>query len=249
MTKVCAKCGVEKDISCFSPGKVRCKPCRSEDSKKYYEEHKPERAAYSAKHAKQHEEEIKSYHTIYRKEHAEELAEYRKTHAKEQSVRNAIYWATIRKFEEPTEEQRERKRISQRAWVKAQGPEYQEERNLYVRQRRTNNPQVRIATNLRVRLKKLLKQGYKTGHAVRDLGCTAAELKVYLESKFQSGMSWDNYGAGDDKWNIDHIIPFAVHDLTKREDVLHVCHYTNLQPLWQKENFSKGAKILITGDS
>ena len=71
-----------------------------------------------------------------------------------------------------------------------------------------------------------------------DLGCTIPELKQYLESKFQEGMTWENWGVHG--WHIDHIIPLSSFDLTCREQFLKVCHYTNLQPLWAKDNLSKG---------
>jgi hypothetical protein len=52
-------------------------------------------------------------------------------------------------------------------------------------------------------------------------------------------MSWDNYGHGRDKWNIDHIIPLRAFDLSQEQHIVLACHYLNLQPLWQPENFSK----------
>jgi hypothetical protein len=70
--------------------------------------------------------------------------------------------------------------------------------------------------------------GAKAGSAVRDLGCTIPELMVYLEARFQEGMSWENYGA----WHLDHIKPLVLFDLTDREQFLQAAHYTNLQPLW-----------------
>lgn len=99
--------------------------------------------------------------------------------------------------------------------------------------------QFRLATNLRARLRSAIKNNSKVGSAVKDLGCSIEELKVYLESKFQSGMSWKNYG----KWHIDHIIPLASFDLSDREQFLEACHYTNLQPLWAKDNLVKGDRI------
>lgn len=96
----------------------------------------------------------------------------------------------------------------------------------------------RLARNLRCRLLEAIKCNYKNGSAVRDLGCSIAELKAYLESKFQSGMSWDNYGRNG--WHIDHIIPLAAFDLTNKDDLLKACHYTNLQPLWATDNLKKG---------
>jgi hypothetical protein len=65
---------------------------------------------------------------------------------------------------------------------------------------------------------------------------------IYLESLFSSGMSWENWGSGPDKWHIDHKRPLASFDLTDRDQVLIACHYTNLQPLWSFDNLSKGAK-------
>jgi hypothetical protein len=49
-------------------------------------------------------------------------------------------------------------------------------------------------------------------------------------------MSWENHG----EWHIDHIVPFATaRNLT---EFLKLLHYTNMQPLWASENYSKGAK-------
>ena len=70
------------------------------------------------------------------------------------------------------------------------------------------------------------------------MGCTEVELKTYLESKFQPGMSWDNYGRTG--WHIDHIRPLSSFDLSNADEQARACHYTNLQPLWAKENLSKG---------
>ncbi len=96
----------------------------------------------------------------------------------------------------------------------------------------------RLAYNLRVRLRRALKGNTKMGSAIQDLGCSIGDLKIYLEAKFQPGMTWENYG----EWQIDHIIPLSYVDLTDREQFRKVCHYTNLQPLWKVDNCSKGNK-------
>lgn len=90
----------------------------------------------------------------------------------------------------------------------------------------------KLAQALRNRLRKALKTNAKKGSAVKDLGCSIAELKQYLEAQFQPGMTWENHG----EWHIDHIKPLASFDLTKREELLQACHYTNLQPLWARDN-------------
>jgi len=102
-----------------------------------------------------------------------------------------------------------------------------------------NDPGYALKFALRGRLHHAIRDGQKAGSAVRDLGCTIEELKSYLESKFQPGMTWDNWSR--DGWHIDHIRPLSSFDLTDREQFLQACHYTNLQPLWAKDNLSKGA--------
>ncbi len=72
------------------------------------------------------------------------------------------------------------------------------------------------------------------------LGLDIEMVKKYIESKFSKGMNWENYGVKG--WHIDHIIPLAT--AKNEEDLIKLCHYTNLQPLWETENLIKGAKII-----
>jgi hypothetical protein len=80
----------------------------------------------------------------------------------------------------------------------------------------------------------------KTGSAIDELGCSVDQLKRYLESKFQPGMTWDNWTR--DGWHIDHIKPLSSFDLTDPGQFKVACHYTNLQPLWAKDNLVKSNK-------
>ncbi len=66
--------------------------------------------------------------------------------------------------------------------------------------------------------------------------------REHLEKQFKEGMTWENHGLYG--WHIDHIIPCASFDLTDLEQQKKCFHYTNLQPLWAKENLIKGVKIL-----
>ena len=101
----------------------------------------------------------------------------------------------------------------------------------------------KLSEGLRSRLRLAIKGGQKSGSAVRDLGCSIEDLKLYLESKFQPGMTWDNWSNGEGKWNIDHIKPLSKFDLTDREQFLKACHYTNLQPMWWIDNMKKRDKF------
>ncbi len=106
--------------------------------------------------------------------------------------------------------------------------------------RSSNDINFILKKRLRSRLLRALKSNYKTGSAVKDLGCSVEEFKIYLESKFKDGMTWENRNL----WHIDHIKPLSKFDLTNREQLLKACHYTNLQPLWAEDNLKKQAKEL-----
>jgi len=75
------------------------------------------------------------------------------------------------------------------------------------------------------------------------VGYTIEELKRHLESKFLSGMTWDNYGMYG--WHIDHKIPKSFFEYTNEKDVeFQYCwSLDNLQPMWAKDNLSKGKKV------
>lgn len=85
-----------------------------------------------------------------------------------------------------------------------------------------------------------IKKGYKSTKTETLIGMTFKELKVYLETRFTEGMTWENYG----QWHIDHILPISRFDLTNLEEQKKAFHYTNLQPLWAKDNLKKHAKVL-----
>ena len=82
-----------------------------------------------------------------------------------------------------------------------------------------------------------LKGVRKDGKLFSRLKYTAEDLVMHLESNFQDGMSWSNYG----KWHIDHIKPCALFDLTKELEFEECWSLKNLQPLWAVENMKKGA--------
>src|SRR5690606_37373312 len=103
--------------------------------------------------------------------------------------------------------------------------------------RKLQDPRFKLIFNLRNRLRKALKGNTRDKGFLKLLGCDPDQLKLHLESKFQPGMSWDNYG----EWHIDHIKPLANFDLTDKEELKKACNYSNLQPLWAADNLSKGS--------
>ncbi len=76
---------------------------------------------------------------------------------------------------------------------------------------------------------------------MRLVGCSLDFLRKHIEAQWKEGMSWDNYGRGG--WSLDHIFPCSAFDLTKPEHQFQCFNWTNLQPLWEKENISKSDKF------
>lgn len=132
--------------------------------------------------------------------------------------------------------------------IYASKPENKQRKQERSQERMANDPNYKLARQLRDRLQKAVKGNQKTGSAVNDLGCSIPELRKHLESQFRHDlntgemMDWNNWAFKG--WHIDHIIPLASFDLTDREQFLKACHYTNLQALWWWENLEKADKIM-----
>lgn len=65
------------------------------------------------------------------------------------------------------------------------------------------------------------------------------EFISYLKETFVDvyNREWD----GEEKVHIDHIVPLAT--AVTEEDVMRLCHYSNLRLILAKDNLKKGAKI------
>lgn len=105
---------------------------------------------------------------------------------------------------------------------------------------RRKNPIYKLNKNIARLMRSSLKG--KKGKTWRELvGYTIEELKSHLEKQFKDGMTWENYG----QWHVDHIRPIASFTITSPDCAdFKVCWaLSNLQPLWAKENLTKGARL------
>lgn len=190
---------------------------KKEDKKKWRENNKEKINEWNEK----NKEKIKGYRKKWYENNKELKKEYRQKNKKN--------------IKEYYEKNREKLLIKKKEY----NINNREKNNKYSLNRKKTDINFKLRCVLRVRLYTALKQNTKTGSAVRDLGCSIEQLKSHLESQFIAGMSWNNHGNGKDKWNIDHITPLKSVDLTDREQLLKVCHYTNLRPLWYIENITR----------
>jgi hypothetical protein len=66
------------------------------------------------------------------------------------------------------------------------------------------------------------------------LGCDHTQLRDHIASRFRTDMSWERYR----QWEVDHVTPLSA--ATTLRELIELCHYSNLQPLWRSENLRKG---------
>lgn len=124
-----------------------------------------------------------------------------------------------------------------RVLYKEKNKEYFKQYNTtYHKKRREKDTLFKLRGNLRNRMKQTLRQE-KSKSTEELLGAPLNEVKKHIESTFQEGMTWENYG----QWHVDHKIPLAS-GKTKKE-IEKLFHYKNLQALWALDNWSKGNKI------
>ena len=124
-------------------------------------------------------------------------------------------------------------------YVKSYQKEYKKRnkliRNQKEKERKSLDPTYKLKHNIRGLVYKSLKRNNysKQTKTYEILGCDYSNFKEYLESKFESWMSWENYGLYNGElnfgWDIDHIKPLIT-GFTE-EDIIKLNHYTNLQPL------------------
>jgi len=113
-------------------------------------------------------------------------------------------------------------------------------RNIKEKERRLNDPLHKLKVNLRNLIGNSLRtKNYKKVSKTQEiLGCSFEEFKIYLESRFETWMTWDNRGLynGTENygWDVDHVIPTS--SATTEEELIGLNHYTNLRPLCSYNN-------------
>ena len=103
------------------------------------------------------------------------------------------------------------------------------------------SPQINALLNyqfkmIKSRVNDALKNNYKSSSALVLLDCSLEYLKLYLEKQFLPEMTWENYGL---IWEIDHIKPCFIYDLTDLKQQQECFNYKNLQPLFKTTKIAK----------
>lgn len=208
------------------------------------EEQKERKRLYDAEYRKKNAEKIKVKNEKYLKENKEYFNDYYQTNKEKIKIQRKQRYDTNKdnidkqKICEYHKEyyQKNKEKIKER--VKEYQSKTVDKKNERLKVRRETEPIFKLKNNLRKSVARGLKQINENKQSKTELilGCSFAEFKQYLESQFETWMTWENYGNPKDgifepnkTWDIDHKIPQSK-GLTY-DEVIKLNHYTNLQPL------------------
>ena len=232
-----------------NPEKVR------ECSKKYYDNNreilKDKSKSYQNNNSKKIKQQKKKYYN--------ENREYLNSKSKKYREENKDLISKNKKnyYKENREEillKRKEYRISNQEKFKQKDKNYQlknkdrinDYNKKYIKERCEKDVLFRLIKNLRTLISNSFKNASKTTTSV-ILGCSFEEFKIYLESKFESWMTWENRGLYNGEfnygWDIDHIIPIS--SAKTEEEIIKLNHFTNLQPLCSKVNRDIKRNIIL----
>lgn len=226
-TKICVKCGIEKNINDFYYLKQRnkyqnkCKECAKKQALEYqknnFEKIKKQKKEYFKKYRqnnierlKEKDEKFRNLHKDYMKKYSKE---YRKTHKE--------------KFKEYNKKNNEKMKKEKTKVKKIKTKEQIQLRKF--------KQQIRCLISKSFSRKKFI----KNQSTKEILGCSFESFYNHLLStyKYNYGHEWN----GIEKVHIDHIIPLATAKM--EEEVIKLSRYNNLQLLKAKDNLRKNSKL------
>jgi hypothetical protein len=250
MKKICSRCKEEKDIELFVKDKSRksgyisrCKKCVTKCSQEYAAKNKNKRAITSRSYYEKNKQYIRDRERV----------------AAGIEVEGFIHKADRPKqtYDEVRAEQKrkkERLKIDNPIEYENALKEKRIRRNLQLKERRRRDKEFRLKLYLCNRLKDALRSVQEklvNGETLTKrkleydelFGCSFEAFSKWIESHWNEGMTWENYGNQDHQWSLDHHYPCSAFDLTDKEQQRQCFHYTNTYPMWSKENRSKNDTI------
>lgn len=220
---------------------MKCTVCgKSEDATDFYFPHKGDKSCKAC---------IRNYNNNRRKQFVAEYRErdrarYARDRDKRKTAVLKAYWANPEKvrtkkrnryakikYTRKFQAQRKRYYLKAKARILVRAAEY-------VKQRRQVDPTFRLMLNLRSRMGMAFGKNKKCASTQELLGAPVERVLEHLEKQFKPGMSWKTRHL----WHIDHIRPCASFNLSDPIQQRQCFHYTNLRPLWVKDNLSRPKK-------
>jgi len=215
----------------------------AEQRKAYYEVNKEKIAKQHKAFYKANKEKLREQHKAFYKANKEKILEQKK----------AYYEANKDKIGEQSkayrEANKEKIKAYHKAYREANKEKLAEQKTAYISQRKKSDPVFKLrrdyGASCRRAFRSISQKKNVKSLKLLDLK-TWQQLAKHLSEQFydhpETGeeMTFDNHGFYG--WHIDHIIPLST--AKTEEDIIKLCHYTNLQPMWAEENIAKSNKIL-----
>ena len=218
--KECKKCNQIKDLTEFYDKGRNCKKCEIERTKSWISVNR-EKVSRKRKerYYKNRESELEKKRTYDEKNREKIREKARKSYDSEKAKK---YY----------EENKEEILLRNKKWSD-ENKEYHRKINVESTKRwLRENPHIYIWRQILYRTIRTLDQE-KESSTLEMLNYSAKELKIHIESLFEEGMTWENWG----EWHIDHIKPLCTFD---KETPAHIVNaLSNLRPLWAKENLCR----------
>jgi hypothetical protein len=188
----------------------------------------------------------KKYRLINKSKLTERKKEYQKQNREHKNAYLREYMKKYREINraERLEKYAEYNKIYQKAYREKNKKAIVKKQSEYNSKKYIQDLNYNLMCKLRARIKTGIKKvgGVKSQKTYDLLGCSYSEFKMYFQSKFTKGMTWEKFM--NSEIHIDHIIPCSKFDLTNEAEQKICFHYTNLQPLWALDNLKKGNKII-----
>ena len=242
-TKICKKCGKEKPLTEYRKTynkkydrfyyRTECHDCELNYGRKY-ELSRPDRTEYKKEYNKKYREEnidtLKEKNREWREKNKEKIQEQRKE--KYKNNRDTI----LEKQKEYYQKNKEK--------VLDYHHKYNKDNSELLAEKAYEYQKYKVATDDFYKFKRLirdcvLKSFKRTNHrkssyAKEIIGINFDEAWKYLKETWKKNYGTDYNG---EPYHIDHIVPLST--AKTEEEVIRLCHYTNLQLLKPEDNLEK----------
>lgn len=122
---------------------------------------------------------------------------WRESHRDDEQIKEANRVRSRRNYQKvkSCEDFKASNRAKAKNWYEKNAERAQESARKRWAERYKSDIQFKLGLCLRRRLYMAVRNNHRSGFAVRELGCSIAELKEHLERQFADGMTWGNWGA------------------------------------------------------
>lgn len=240
-TKKCIRCDIEKELDFFPKDRREktghsgtCKFCTKEYKKEYYIKNKNSISIKKKKYKEENREKIKESMKSYYEDNKEYLIDSNTKYNKDNKEK--INYQQRKRYAVNKNGARDKKQ----KYYKDNIESINRRRKIYNKKKKETDPLYKLYMGIRgLIITSIKKKGYsKKSRTFEILGCSFEEFQLYIESKFESWMTWENHGQYtgnyNETWQFDHIIP--IDSAKTEEEIINLNHYTNFQPLCSRKN-------------